>query len=104
MTGGPTPEACMRPVAKAPFYAIELINGTIGTNGGARIDAGGRVLGAQRRRDPRPVRRGQRVGVRLRPGVSGRRRHHRAGADVRLPRRAGSGSGDAAGGLARLLS
>ncbi len=47
MTGGPTPEACMRPVAKAPFYALELINGTIGTNGGARIDASGRVLGAK---------------------------------------------------------
>ncbi|HEX4018440.1 MAG TPA: FAD-dependent oxidoreductase [Frankiaceae bacterium] len=46
MTGGPTPEACLRPVAKAPFYAMELINGTIGTNGGARIDATGRVLGA----------------------------------------------------------
>jgi 3-oxosteroid 1-dehydrogenase len=36
----------MRPVAKPPFYAVQLINGTIGTNGGARIDAGGRVLGA----------------------------------------------------------
>jgi succinate dehydrogenase/fumarate reductase flavoprotein subunit len=46
MTGGPSPEACMRPVATAPFYAIELINGTIGTNGGARIDACGRVLGS----------------------------------------------------------
>jgi 3-oxosteroid 1-dehydrogenase len=46
MTGGPTPEACMRPVAKALFYAVQLINGTIGTNGGSRIDAGGRVLGA----------------------------------------------------------
>jgi succinate dehydrogenase/fumarate reductase flavoprotein subunit len=47
MTGGPSPEACMRPVAKAPFYAMELINGTIGTNGGMRIDASGRVLGAK---------------------------------------------------------
>ena len=47
MTGGPTPEACMRPVAKPPFYAVQLINGTIGTNGGARIDAGARVLGAK---------------------------------------------------------
>jgi succinate dehydrogenase/fumarate reductase flavoprotein subunit len=26
---------------------MELINGTIGTNGGMRIDAGGRVLGAK---------------------------------------------------------
>lgn len=46
MTGGPTPEACLAPVAKAPFYAVELRNGTLGTNGGPRIDATGRVLGA----------------------------------------------------------
>ena len=44
MTGGPSPEACLRPVAKAPFYAVELRNGTIGTNGGMRIDAEARVL------------------------------------------------------------
>jgi succinate dehydrogenase/fumarate reductase flavoprotein subunit len=46
MTGGPSPEACLRPVAKAPFYATQLINGTLGTHGGPRIDAAGRVLGA----------------------------------------------------------
>ena len=45
MTGGPSPEACLRPVAKAPFYATQLINGTLGTHGGPRIDAAGRVLG-----------------------------------------------------------
>jgi 3-oxosteroid 1-dehydrogenase len=44
MTGGPTPESCMRPVSKAPFYAIEMRNGTIGTNGGMRIDRSARVL------------------------------------------------------------
>jgi succinate dehydrogenase/fumarate reductase flavoprotein subunit len=47
MTGGPSPEACLRPVAKAPFYATQLINGTLGTHGGPRIDASGRVLGAK---------------------------------------------------------
>ncbi len=40
----PTPEACLRPVKRGPFYAIELINGTIGTSGGPRIDAHARVL------------------------------------------------------------
>ncbi len=45
MTGGPTPEACLRPVKRAPYYAVELVNGTIGTSGGMRIDAQARVLG-----------------------------------------------------------
>ena len=45
MTGGPTPNGCLRPVKKGPFYAIELRNGTIGTSGGMRIDADARVLG-----------------------------------------------------------
>ena len=47
MTGGPSPEACLRPVAKPPYYATQLINGTLGTHGGPRIDASGRVLGAK---------------------------------------------------------
>ncbi len=45
MTGGPTPQGCLRPVAKAPFYAVEMRNGTIGTSGGMRIDRNARVLG-----------------------------------------------------------
>jgi succinate dehydrogenase/fumarate reductase flavoprotein subunit len=44
MTGGPTPEACLQSVAQPPFYALELVNGTIGTSGGMRIDAKARVL------------------------------------------------------------
>jgi succinate dehydrogenase/fumarate reductase flavoprotein subunit len=44
MTGGPSTKACLRRVAKPPFYAVELCNGTIGTNGGVRIDARGRAL------------------------------------------------------------
>jgi 3-oxosteroid 1-dehydrogenase len=44
MTGGPSREASLRPVAKAPFYALPLINGTIGTSGGVRIDSEARVL------------------------------------------------------------
>jgi len=44
MTGGPSREVSLRPVAKAPFYALPLINGTIGTSGGVRIDSDARVL------------------------------------------------------------
>lgn len=44
MTGhGPSPAQVMAPVESPPFYAIELRNGTIGTNGGVAIDAHGRV-------------------------------------------------------------
>jgi succinate dehydrogenase/fumarate reductase flavoprotein subunit len=43
MTGGPSPEACLKPVSRPPFYAVELRNGTIGTSGGPQIDAHARV-------------------------------------------------------------
>jgi len=39
----PTPSACMRPLEQAPFYAVELVNGTLGTNGGALVDEHARV-------------------------------------------------------------
>jgi 3-oxosteroid 1-dehydrogenase len=39
----PSPEACMAPVEQPPFYAIQLHNGALGTNGGPRIDAHARV-------------------------------------------------------------
>jgi 3-oxosteroid 1-dehydrogenase len=42
-TGGPSPEGSLVPVATAPFYALPLHNGTLGTNGGPRIDANARV-------------------------------------------------------------
>ena len=32
------------PVAKAPFYAVEVTMGMLGTNGGARTDARARIL------------------------------------------------------------
>jgi 3-oxosteroid 1-dehydrogenase len=44
MTGGPNVKQALRTVAKGPFYAVELINGTIGTSGGVRIDSEARVL------------------------------------------------------------
>ena len=39
----PSPQACMRPVAEPPFYAVELVDGTLGTNGGALVDEHARV-------------------------------------------------------------
>jgi succinate dehydrogenase/fumarate reductase flavoprotein subunit len=42
-TGGPSPSRCLVPVAAPPFYAVRLHNGTLGTNGGPRIDRHGRV-------------------------------------------------------------
>jgi 3-oxosteroid 1-dehydrogenase len=39
----PSPQTCMAAVEQPPFYAIALHNGTLGTNGGARIDAHARV-------------------------------------------------------------
>ncbi|HEX6311980.1 MAG TPA: FAD-dependent oxidoreductase [Acidimicrobiia bacterium] len=43
----PSPSNCMAPIAQAPFYAIALRNGTLGTNGGAAIDARARVRSAR---------------------------------------------------------
>jgi len=43
----PTPGAVMAPIDRAPFYAVELLNGAIGTNGGPRIDRDARVRRAR---------------------------------------------------------
>jgi len=42
----PSPAGCMAILDRPPFYGVELRNGTLGTSGGPRIDAAGRVLGA----------------------------------------------------------
>jgi 3-oxosteroid 1-dehydrogenase len=39
-----TPNPCLGPVAKAPFYAVAMYPGDIGTNGGLLCDEHGRVL------------------------------------------------------------
>jgi 3-oxosteroid 1-dehydrogenase len=44
MAGGPSPDTCLRPLTAPPFYALPIHNGTLGTQGGARIDASARVL------------------------------------------------------------
>jgi 3-oxosteroid 1-dehydrogenase len=43
MTGGPDKAGCLAPVATAPFYAVRMVQGALGTSGGARIDSDGRV-------------------------------------------------------------
>jgi succinate dehydrogenase/fumarate reductase flavoprotein subunit len=40
----PTPRTTLAPVARGPFYAVQLFNGALGTSGGPRIDEHGRVL------------------------------------------------------------
>lgn len=46
MYGDPrvTPNPCLRPLGKGPFYAMPIYPGDIGTNGGLRTDAQARVL------------------------------------------------------------
>jgi succinate dehydrogenase/fumarate reductase flavoprotein subunit len=39
----PSPEGCMRAVEQPPFYAVPLVNGALGTNGGALVDEHARV-------------------------------------------------------------
>ncbi|GAA0304073.1 3-oxosteroid 1-dehydrogenase [Sphingomonas oligophenolica] len=38
------PNPCLGPIAKAPFYAVPINNGDLGTKGGLRADARARVL------------------------------------------------------------
>jgi succinate dehydrogenase/fumarate reductase flavoprotein subunit len=46
MTDGPRPESTLAPLTEPPFYAVEIRDGTIGTNGGPSIDGDGRVRSA----------------------------------------------------------
>ena len=47
----PTPERTLGSIETAPFYAMPLYDGTLGTNGGPRIDEHARVL----RHDGSPI-------------------------------------------------
>ncbi|ASS67901.1 MULTISPECIES: FAD-binding protein [unclassified Paenibacillus] len=42
--GGGTPEANLGPIEKAPFYALPIYAGSLGTNGGPKINADGQVI------------------------------------------------------------
>lgn len=45
--GGPRPETALATIEAAPFYAVRLYNGVLGTCGGPRITADGQVLSAR---------------------------------------------------------
>jgi 3-oxosteroid 1-dehydrogenase len=47
-----TPNPCMAPLEKAPFYAIPIFPGDLGTKGGLRTDTSGRVLDTEGRAIP----------------------------------------------------
>ncbi|MFL5843523.1 MAG: FAD-dependent oxidoreductase [Solirubrobacteraceae bacterium] len=42
-TGGPDPQACLQPVKDGPFYALPMVHGALGTNGGPLVDGDARV-------------------------------------------------------------
>jgi hypothetical protein len=44
MSGGPSPGKCVGPVDVAPFYAVQIHDGTLGTQGGPLVDEHARVL------------------------------------------------------------
>jgi succinate dehydrogenase/fumarate reductase flavoprotein subunit len=46
-SGGPKREEALAPIRTGPFYAVAIHNGVLGTNGGPRTDADGRVLAAR---------------------------------------------------------
>ncbi len=41
------PNPCMAPILRAPFYAVEVVQGSLGTFAGLRVNAQGQVLNAQ---------------------------------------------------------
>ncbi|QJB70781.1 FAD-dependent oxidoreductase [Parasphingorhabdus halotolerans] len=43
--------ATLGPIEQAPYYAVEIKSGALGTNGGAKTDASGRIIG----HDGRPI-------------------------------------------------
>ena len=50
--GHPGPNPCMAPLAQAPFYAVRVVAGSLGTFAGLRVNAAAQVLDA--RREPIP--------------------------------------------------
>ena len=80
------------PLEQAPYYAFKVLPGCLGTKGGPRTDADGRVLSiTDGNPDPGPLRGGQRGGEPVRARVPRRRRDDRPGGRVRAQGR-GCGS------------
>ena len=83
------PNPSLNTIDHAPFYAVKIVPGDLGTKGGLVTDERARVLRAGRLGHRRPVRRRQRLVRGHGPHLRRPRRHHRPGARVRLPGRAG---------------
>ena len=83
------PNPSLHVIDQAPFYAVKIVPGDLGTKGGLVTDERARVLRAGRLGDPGPLRRRQRVVGGDGPHLRRPRRHHRPGAGVRLPGRRG---------------
>ena len=83
----PWPNPSLGPLQTGPFYALEVVNGAFGTNGGVATDGLARVLDVDNRAHPRPVRRRKHHRKRLRRRLPRRRRHPWTDHDHGLPRR-----------------
>ena len=79
------PNPSLGPLDQAPYYAVKIVPGDLGTKGGLRTDDA--RPGAARRRlgDRRAVRGGQRQRRGDGPHLCGARRDHRPGDGLRLP-------------------
>ena len=75
------------PIDTAPFYAVPISIGSMGTKGGPRTDADGRVLHVSGAPIPGLYAAGNAMGGRDRPRLRRRRRNHRPRNGVRLSRR-----------------
>ena len=83
------PNPSLHVIDEAPFYAVKIVPGDLGTKGGLVTDARRPRAAPRRLGDPRPVRRRQRLLGRHGPHLRRPRRDDRPRADVRLPRRRG---------------
>ena len=92
------PNPNLAPLSKAPYYAVKIVPGDLGTKGGLRTDERAPGTAPGRVGDRRPVRGRQRERVGDGPQLRRRWRHHRAGHDVRLHRRPRHGRSLAAAG------
>ena len=82
------------PIDTAPYYAVPVTVGAMGTKGGPRTDRDGRVLHVSGDPITGALRRGQRDGGGNRQGLRRSGRDHRPGNGFRLPRRTCCGDGE----------
>ena len=83
------PNPSLHTIDQAPFYAVKIVPGDLGTKGGLVTDERARVLRPDGSVIGGPVRRRQRLVRGDGPHLRRPRRHHRPGAGLRLPGRRG---------------